>query len=94
MFAPHHLPFLIKYFDGIDAFVARKLIRPAPPSETTLTEEFCAIMDAGNQRAEKLLPYDLDALNTDLGSMGHIIDADFQIRVRARLSLWKMSSIA
>ncbi len=81
MFAPHQLPFIIKYLDGIDAFVARKLIRPSPPSETTLTEEFCAMMDAGNQRAEGLLPYDLDALNADLASMGHIIEADFHIRV-------------
>ena len=81
MFAPHHLPFLIKYFDGIDAFVARKMSRPAPPGETTLTEEFCAMMDAGNQRAEGLLSYDLDALNADLSSNGYVIDADFQIQV-------------
>jgi len=81
MFAPHHLPFLIKYFDGIDAFVARKMTRPVPPSETTLTEEFCAMMDAGNQRAERLLGYDLDALNADLASNGYVIDADFQIQV-------------
>lgn len=81
MFAPHHLPFLIKYFDGIDAFVARKMTRPAPPGETTLTEEFCAMMDAGNQRAEGLLSYDLDALNADLASNGYVIDADFQIQV-------------
>lgn len=71
MFAPHHLRFLIKYFDGIDAFVARKLSRPAPSGETTLTEEFCAMMDAGNQRAEGLLSYDLDALNADLASNGY-----------------------
>lgn len=81
MFAPHHLPFLIKYFDGIDAFVARKMTRPAPPGETTLTEEFCAMMDAGNQRAEGLLSYDLDALNADLASNGYVIDADFKIQM-------------
>ena len=56
MFAPHHLPFLIKYFDGIDAFVARKMSRPAPPGETTLTEEFCAMMDAGQADAARASP--------------------------------------
>ncbi|NBB65433.1 hypothetical protein GVN18_39915 [Pseudomonas sp. ODNR1LW] len=81
MFAPHHFPFLINYFEGIDGFVARKLNRPVPPSETTLTEEFCAMMDAGNQRAEGLLSYDIDALNRDLSSMGHDINADFRVQV-------------
>jgi hypothetical protein len=79
MFSPYHLPFLIKYFDGIDKVIATRMLRIVPPSEPTLTEEFCALMSPANQRREGALAFDADHLQAALTSHGDLIDADFTI---------------
>lgn len=79
MLGPYHLPLLIRYFDGIDLAVSKRLLRRVPPSEPTLTEEFCALMDAESQRRERLLEFDIDALSAALRAHGELIDVDFSI---------------
>jgi hypothetical protein len=79
MLNPYQIPFLIRYFDGIDLAVSRRLSRRVPPSETTLTQEFCALMDADAQRREKSLLFDADALNAALAKPGDMVDIDFRI---------------
>jgi hypothetical protein len=79
MFTSYHLPHLIRYFDGIDRVISSKLGRRNPPDETTLTDEFCAIMDAENQRRERLIEFDLDALTTALTAHGDMIDVQFVV---------------
>lgn len=79
MFGPYHLPHLIRYFDGIDLAIANRLLRRVPPSEPTLTEEFCAIMDSQSQRREGLLSFDIEALCTALSAHGDLIDVHFQV---------------
>lgn len=81
MFGPYHLPHLIRYFDGIDLALSKRLLRPVPASEPTLTEELCALLDAGSQRREKTLAFDIDALTAALTANGHPIDVQFRIDV-------------
>lgn len=81
MFGPQHLPHLVRYFDGIDAALSRKLLRRNPPHEPSLTEEFCALMDADAQRAERLLEFDIDDLNVELARAGGGLNINFQIDV-------------
>lgn len=81
MLTPYQLPFLIRYFDGIDAAVSRRLSRLVPPTETTLTQEFCALMDAAAQRREKSLTFDADALQEALAKPGDMVDVEFTIEV-------------
>jgi hypothetical protein len=79
MLSPYHLPLLIRYFDGIDLAISKRLLRRVPPSEPTLTEEFCALMDAHSQRRERSLEFDIDSLNAALGANGDLIEVDFSI---------------
>lgn len=79
MFSPYQIPFFIRYFDGIDAAVSKRLSRRNPPTETTLTEEFCALMDADSQRRENLLKFDADALQTALSLPRDMLGVDFTI---------------
>ncbi len=79
MLSPHQLPLLIQYFDGIDLAVSNRLLRRVPPIEPTLTEEFCALMDADSQRRENLLAFGIDALNKALGEHGEIVEAELKI---------------
>lgn len=81
MLSPYNIPHLIRYFDGIDLAVSQRLLRRVPPSEPTLTEEFCALMDAATQRREQSLEFDIDALSAALGAHGDLIDVDFTIQV-------------
>jgi len=55
------------------------MLRPGVPSETTLTEEFCALMDASTQRLEKSLLFEIDALTTALALNGSVVDIDLSI---------------
>lgn len=79
MLSPYQLPFLIRYFDGIDLAVSRRLSRRVPPSETTLTQEFCGLMDADAQRLEKSLPFDAEALAKAIAAPGDMLDVVFKI---------------
>ena len=79
MLSPYHIPLLVRYFNGIDIAVSKRLLRSVPPSEPTLTEEFCALMDVDNQRRESSLEFDIDSLNAALCEHGDLIDADFRI---------------
>jgi hypothetical protein len=86
MFSPYHLPFLIRYLDGVDLAVANRMLRRVPPSEPTLTEEFCALMDPENQRREGSLAFSADDLNTALAAHGDRIDAEFTIETHQHSS--------
>lgn len=79
MLTPYQLPLFVRYFDGIDLAVSRRLLRPVAPSETTLTQEFCALMDAGTQRREASLPFDAEALQADLARPGDMVDVQISI---------------
>ena len=79
MLSPYHIPLLVRYFNGIDIAVSKRLLRSVPPSEPTLTEEFCALMDVRNQRRESSLEFDIDSLNAALCEHGDLIDADIRI---------------
>ena len=81
MLGPYQIPHLVRYFDGIDLAVSRRMLRAAPPSEPTLTEEFCALMDAQTQRRERSLDFDSDALTQALTRHGSFVDVDFSIEV-------------
>jgi hypothetical protein len=79
MIGPQHLPFLITYFNGIDAALSGRLLRSVPPDEPALTNELCALMDAETQRREKLLEFNIDRLNAALAACGD--DMEFDIRI-------------
>ena len=79
MLTPYQLPLFVRYFDGIDLAVSRRLLRPVAPSETTLTQEFCALMDAGTQRREASLSFDAEALQTALARPGDMVDVQISI---------------
>jgi len=79
MIGPQHLPFLITYFDGIDAALSGRLLRAVPPDEPALTNELCALMDADTQRREKLLEFNIDRLNAALAMCGD--DMRFDLRI-------------
>jgi hypothetical protein len=79
MIGPQHLPFLITYFDGIDAALSGRLLRAVPPDEPALTNELCALMDADTQRREKLLEFNIDRLNAALATCGD--DMQFELRI-------------
>lgn len=79
MIGPQHLPFLITYFDGIDAALSGRLLRVVPPDEPALTNELCALMDADTQRREKLLEFNIDRLNAALAACGD--DVQFDLRI-------------
>jgi hypothetical protein len=79
MLSPYQLPYFVRYFDGIDAAVSARLSRNVPASETTLTEEFLALMDLKSQRREKSLTYGVDDLQTDIAFPGDLLDVDFTI---------------
>lgn len=79
MLTPYQIPLLIRYFDGIDLAVSRRLSRVVPPSETTLTQEFCALMDADAQRREQSLPFDAAALQEALAKPGDMLDMTFSV---------------
>lgn len=79
MLTPYQLPLFVRYLDGIDLAVSRRLLRPVAPSETTLTQEFCALMDAGTQRREASLLFDAEALQTALARPGDMVDVHISI---------------
>jgi hypothetical protein len=79
MIGPQHLPFLITYFDGIDAALPGRLLRAVPPDEPALTNELCALMDADTKRREKLLEFNIDRLNAALATCGD--DMHFDLRI-------------
>ena len=79
MLSPYHIPLLVRYFNGIDIAISERLLRSVPPSETTLTEEFCALMDMDNQRRENPLEFDIYSLNEALCEHGGLVDADIRI---------------
>ena len=80
MLSPYHIPLLIRYFNGIDIEISERLLRSVPPSEPTLTEEFCALMGVDNQRRENSLEFDIDSLNAALCEHGDLIDANIRIK--------------
>jgi hypothetical protein len=86
MFGPYQLPHFIKYFDGIDLALSRRMLRSTLPSETTLTEEFCALMDAPTQRREHSLSFDIDALTKALTQHGGAIDVEIDVATHKHLS--------
>ncbi len=79
MLTPYQLPLFVRYFDGIDLAVSRRLLRPVAPSETTLTQEFCALMDEDTQRREASLPFNVDALQAALARPGDMVDVQISI---------------
>lgn len=79
MLSPYQIPYFIRYFDGIDAAVSTRLSRKVPPSETTLTDEFLALLDVDNQRREGLLNFSADDLQTAIAFPGDLLDVDFHI---------------
>jgi hypothetical protein len=79
LIGPQHIPLFVRYFDGIDEQIARRLLRRVPPGEATLTDEFCSLMDIDNQRRESLLDYDADDLNEALFGLGGDLHFDLQI---------------
>jgi hypothetical protein len=80
MLGPQHVPSLIKFFDGVDAALSLKLLRPTAPDELALTNELCALMDERVQREEGLLKeFNIDALNAALADFGD--DTKFEFRI-------------
>ena len=90
MIGPQHLPFLITYFDGIDAALSGRLLRAVPPDEPALTNELCALMDADTQRREKLLQFNIDHLNAALAACGD--DMQFEVRIDTHPHNMKMEA--
>jgi hypothetical protein len=64
-FSPRAIDLLLRYFDGLDRLVSLRLLRKRPWSETALTQLFCGVMDAEEQRQESI-EYTLEQLNKDL----------------------------
>ncbi len=80
MLGPQHVPSLIKFFDGVDAALSVKLLRPTAPDEPALTNELCALMDERVQHEEGLLKeFNIDALNAALAELGD--DTKFEFRI-------------
>lgn len=79
MLGPQHFPLLVRYFDGVDLTLSRQLQRPVPASETTLTQSFCALMDAGSQRREGQPAFGIDQLNAELAQLGDGLEASMRI---------------
>ena len=80
MLGLQHIPSLIKFFDGADAALSLKLLRPTAPDEPALTNELCALMDERVQREEGLLKeFNIDALNAALTEFGDDTKFDFRI---------------
>ncbi|TCQ14085.1 hypothetical protein [Rhizobium sp. PP-CC-3G-465] len=82
MFGPQHLPFVIRYLNGIDYTLSKKMVRKHPPDEPSLTNELCALLDADTQRSESLLEYNIDHLNADLAACGDGVDFEVTIDTR------------
>lgn len=79
MFGPQHLPFVIRYLDGIDHALSRRMGRKHPPDEPAMTNELCAFLDAETQLDEALLQYDVHQLNADLANCGDGVD--FHVKI-------------
>ncbi|MGW5142903.1 hypothetical protein ACWEPH_27920 [Nocardia beijingensis] len=78
MLPPKAVGPLLKYFDSIDSFVARKLVRKRPWQEPALTSLLCDLMDADAQE-DYLLRRDLAWLDKQLSRAVPLLQLQFDI---------------
>ena len=79
MIGLQHIPLLATFFDGVDAALSNRFMRPVPPQEPALTSELCALLDAATQRRERSLKFNVDRLNSSLAALGDDLQFDFRI---------------
>ncbi len=78
MLSPTAFELLIKYFDGVDSAVARRLSRKRPWLETALTSLLCDLLDDETQEDEPL-DYTLGALNTELRALDGLVEVHVRL---------------
>ena len=88
------LPLLLRFLDGIDASVARKLMRKIPWDESAITRELCDLLDE-DYSEEYHLDYSLEQLRRDLGLAMPLASVDFTIETHqysAQIENWVTQS--
>ncbi|MBQ0906348.1 hypothetical protein [Micromonospora sp. U21] len=88
------LPPLLRFLDGIDSSVARKLMRKVPWDESAITRELCDLLDE-DYSEEYSLSYSLEQLRRDLGLAMPLVSVDFTIETHqysAQVENWVTQS--
>jgi hypothetical protein len=88
------LPLLLRFLDGIDASVARKLMRKVPWDESAITRELCDLLDE-DYSDEYHLPYSLEHFRRDLALAMPLVSVAFTIETHqysAQMENWVTQS--
>ncbi|GAB3802868.1 hypothetical protein [Micromonospora zhanjiangensis] len=88
------LPLLLRFFDGIDASVSRKLMRKIPWNEAAITQELCDLLDE-DYAEDYHLPYSLEQFRCDLALTMPLVKVDFAIQTHqysAQMEHWVTQS--
>ena len=80
LLGPAHIPLLVRYFDGVDAYVSSQFARPNLPEENQLSNEFSTAVHVEGEKSFARLEFGQGELRQAFADLqdGHNIDVSFQ----------------